>query len=562
MFSKGIILRPNCLNPNSQQIAVLNVWSPTRNINLLQKCKDCLNALLKSPHQTEKVCNVSESCCSARASEETSPHLGATEVTTQYSANVVIIGAGLAGLSAANHLQENGVDNITVIEACPRPGGRIRSSWFGDSVIELGSAICKPRITNPIVNDLFHDGLTKPLVNNADRSRGLLLRSDGSVIPYPLTFEVYQIFKQIWVLAHEIELEESGRSKHSVVKFLGGRIEQEVRNFPSSHQVDAERVFHGLASMITAKSNHDSSLITSTNFGDFIQLPGSRIKVPLGHFGEINTLYKALPQNKVHFCKSVVKIRWGGVSDVFPRGVVICENGESFPADYIIITIPLGVLKALSDTLFCPGLPASKLDAILKIPVGFNSKIFLEYSQPFWMWNKDFKKATFDAKSMECKKGWLKGVDSVQLVQGSNHIVRVTVAGPQAQCMECLSDREVICDLSDFLKEVFCKKDIPEPVKIKRSGWSCDPCFYGSYTYMGCGVSSKDFYNLASPLPEQTELCDPVLLFAGEATCPVNFGTIKGAKASGIREAERLLQLIRLQQEKEPPCPQLMECSI
>uniref|UniRef100_A0A1B6KM85 Amine oxidase domain-containing protein n=2 Tax=Graphocephala atropunctata TaxID=36148 RepID=A0A1B6KM85_9HEMI len=177
------------------------------------------------------------------------------------------------------------------------------------------------------------------------------------------------------------------------------------------------------------------------------------------------------------------------------------------------------------------------------------------------MWNKNIKKVTFEANSMLCKEGWLKGVCSVKPVEGSNHVVCVTVAGPQAQCVECLSDKEIICDVSNFLKTLYCRKDIPEPVKIKRSGWSCDPCFYGAYTYMGPGVFSKDFYNLASPLPEQTELCDPVLLFAGEATCPVHFGTIRGARASGIREAERLLQLVQLQQEKQL-CPQLMECSI
>lgn len=76
--------------------------------------------MLRNPQQRGEVCKVSESCCSARedASSHEAPVISASK--PQYSANVVIIGAGMAGLSAANHLQDNGVTNITVLEALDR----------------------------------------------------------------------------------------------------------------------------------------------------------------------------------------------------------------------------------------------------------------------------------------------------------------------------------------------------------------------------------------------------------------------------------------------------------
>lgn len=40
---------------------------------------------------------------------------------------VIIIGAGMAGLSAANHLIKNGISNFKILEACNRVGGRILS---------------------------------------------------------------------------------------------------------------------------------------------------------------------------------------------------------------------------------------------------------------------------------------------------------------------------------------------------------------------------------------------------------------------------------------------------
>lgn len=74
--------------------------------------------------QTEPLCDVEEVCCSAREEVPIKAH---QTVATQYSANVVVIGAGMAGLSAANHLRENGIENVTVLEALDRfvyPGTR------------------------------------------------------------------------------------------------------------------------------------------------------------------------------------------------------------------------------------------------------------------------------------------------------------------------------------------------------------------------------------------------------------------------------------------------------
>ena len=57
--------------------------------------------------------------------------------TDRRRCDVVVVGAGLAGLAAAQHLQERGCD-VEVLEAKSRPGGRIRSIRRGDGVEEAG----------------------------------------------------------------------------------------------------------------------------------------------------------------------------------------------------------------------------------------------------------------------------------------------------------------------------------------------------------------------------------------------------------------------------------------
>lgn len=52
---------------------------------------------------------------------------------------VAIIGAGIAGLSAANHLIENGIKDIVVVEARDRIGGRIHTVKHNGRPLELGA---------------------------------------------------------------------------------------------------------------------------------------------------------------------------------------------------------------------------------------------------------------------------------------------------------------------------------------------------------------------------------------------------------------------------------------
>lgn len=51
---------------------------------------------------------------------------------------VIIIGAGIAGLSAANHLISNGIKDVRILEARNRIGGRIISIPLQSQRVELG----------------------------------------------------------------------------------------------------------------------------------------------------------------------------------------------------------------------------------------------------------------------------------------------------------------------------------------------------------------------------------------------------------------------------------------
>lgn len=56
-----------------------------------------------------------------------------------HACRVLVIGAGISGLSAARHLQKNGITDVTILEATDKAGGRIHTEKFGNGLVELGA---------------------------------------------------------------------------------------------------------------------------------------------------------------------------------------------------------------------------------------------------------------------------------------------------------------------------------------------------------------------------------------------------------------------------------------
>ena len=84
--------------------------------------------------------------------------------------SVVIVGAGMAGLSAAARLIQCGLKKVTILEATDRPGGRIHSCWLGDRVAEMGAQWIEGGcVANPVFTLAAQEGLLKaPLQRNSN----------------------------------------------------------------------------------------------------------------------------------------------------------------------------------------------------------------------------------------------------------------------------------------------------------------------------------------------------------------------------------------------------------
>ncbi|XP_026707658.1 peroxisomal N(1)-acetyl-spermine/spermidine oxidase isoform X1 [Athene cunicularia] len=342
---------------------------------------------------------------------------------------------------------------------------------------------------------------------------------------------------------------------------------------------------------------HSMDLVALEPFGEYVSLPGLDCTFPGGYSSLPDRMLSALPEGVLLLSKAVRTIRWrgsfheeGDEARDFPVQVE-CEDGDTFLADHVIVTVPLGFLKEHHQNFFQPPLPERKAEAIRRLGFGTNNKIFLEFEKPFWEPQQQLLEVVWEDESPleECsadlEANWFKkliGFVVLQPPEQHGHVLCGFIAGKESEYMETLSDAEVLGTMTRVLRtltgitlvtpnpppgETHTRISgshpksmpagnpcLPAPRSVLRSQWHSAPYTRGSYSYVAVGSSGDDIDVLAQPLPEDPEDPRPLqLLFAGEATHRTFYSTTHGALLSGWREADRLNQLF----EGPSPPPRL-----
>uniref|UniRef100_A0A663LL77 Amine oxidase domain-containing protein n=1 Tax=Athene cunicularia TaxID=194338 RepID=A0A663LL77_ATHCN len=313
---------------------------------------------------------------------------------------------------------------------------------------------------------------------------------------------------------------------------------------------------------------HSMDLVALEPFGEYVSLPGLDCTFPGGYSSLPDRMLSALPEGVLLLSKAVRTIRWrgsfheeGDEARDFPVQVE-CEDGDTFLADHVIVTVPLGFLKEHHQNFFQPPLPERKAEAIRRLGFGTNNKIFLEFEKPFWEPQQQLLEVVWEDESPleECsadlEANWFKKLIGFVVLQPPEHghVLCGFIAGKESEYMETLSDAEVLGTMTRVLRTLTGNPCLPAPRSVLRSQWHSAPYTRGSYSYVAVGSSGDDIDVLAQPLPEDPEDPRPLqLLFAGEATHRTFYSTTHGALLSGWREADRLNQLF----EGPSPPPRL-----
>ncbi|XP_022187841.2 protein anon-37Cs [Nilaparvata lugens] len=449
---------------------------------------------------------------------------------------VVIVGAGIAGISAARYFEENGIKNYTVLEALGRPGGRIHSDWFGDAVIEYGTDCLKPASEdiNLFLQAAIQDGLIESPITYSSLFRG----EDCRHISSPISLAAYELFKKIYC-----EVYHTGGD---ILQHFSFRVDQELELFPDHLKDDVARIMIGLLAVMYRRHGDNLPLIHRSKDGTHLQIPNGRIRLSLGMNGILSPILRAIPKGKIVYNKPVQNIRWGAVEcENTPRVQIKCCDGTMFPADYVLVTVSLGVLKHMASTLFCPALPSSTMDAINKIGYQHKDHIFVKFKNPHWMWYQHID--TIPERNGELEKNfgessWLRSVTKIKPVFGSETLLQVVVDGPFAQHSEKHDPLDLASDLKKYLSIALGMRNLPPITDVRRSEWSSNIYFNGAYP---TGATAELHAQLASSLPGNNAPVSPMIFFAGDATTPKPLNLVQGAKISGLREAVQIHELIK-----------------
>jgi len=212
---------------------------------------------------------------------------------------------------------------------------------------------------------------------------------------------------------------------------------------------------------------------------------------------------------------------------------VITETGESFWCDAVVVTVPLGVLKA-GTIAFEPALPPWKKESIDRLGFGDLNKVILQFPQVFWDDSVDFFGAAKGISAVNrgfCFMWW----NFHRFTKAP--ILAALVSGESATGAETASDEDLKAGAMDVLRALHPGIDIPEPVACTVSRWASEKYTKGSYSYVAVGAGADDYDKLAIPVSRR-------ILFAGEHTIKEHPDTVGGAMLSGLREAARAIEIL------------------
>ena len=436
---------------------------------------------------------------------------------------VIVIGAGIAGLAAANELAKAGVKTI-VIEARDRVGGRIYTihDEKAHTPIELGA-----EFVHGMPPEIFQTAKAAGIEIVQTAGNFYLARS-GRLFPadHESPAGEEDIWDKIEIYSKQnpldISLDAFLRLPENA-SFGPEGLDSLKRFVAGFHAADIDKV--GIKGLVKTTEAEES-------------IGGLRgYRIPSGYDRLAEYFYKSALASGARFLfnSRVKSINWGG------RAVnVSIEGGIKIGGREAIVTLPVGVLKSAPEStsyvLFEPEL-SSKADALSKIEMGDARRVTFAFKQKWWnerlASSDDTNTAILGflmAQGVTIPVWWSSEPMEAPLLTG-------WTGGRNAIELASLGNDAVIDQAIDSLSKIFQidRAQIEnEIISVHTYDWLHDPFTLGSYTYPGVG--GVDAQRDLSASIENT------LYFAGEATSyEGHWGTVHGAIASGLRAAREVI---------------------
>ncbi|MBO0841820.1 MAG: FAD-dependent oxidoreductase [Nocardioides sp.] len=419
---------------------------------------------------------------------------------------VIVVGAGIAGLTAANALTTAGVECV-VVEARERIGGRLRTVEVDGHVADLGGAWIHHPDDNvltewaalagvPVVADSSGTGFTGADLGERRTLTAAELAGTGYAVFGPVSEQVRRDLA-------------AGRPDTSAAAAVDAYLRTTALTGP-----DHDRMRQLMAAMVEqdgAGPFDDISArwaLTEDMFvGDVVD------DLPVGGYRSLLAPLAARSSiRQGHPVRRIVRT---------DDGVTVEGDGWAEHGTHAVVTVPLGVLKARTIE-FVPPLPPERQEAIGRTGFGTLEKVILAFEEPFWRERGLRHSVVYPADRAEpATWTWDFGRSPTLMLLVAHSAAPTMQRDPEAWALEQLT-------------ALYAGPLPAQPTAVSATDWLHDEFALGAYAHVRAGSRADDLDRLGEPVGR--------ICFAGEHTASERAGYADGAMTSGLREAKRLLR--------------------
>lgn len=413
--------------------------------------------------------------------------------------DVIIIGAGVAGLTIAHELKNSKL-KVLVIEAQDYIGGRVRTSLEFGGPVELGAEFVhgKNVATWRYLSEMNVEAVT------AGGKKKLLDRS-GKPVTKAQTALFYRVLEDLKSKGQD------GVSVAEVTRQILGSNHSVVENLVNHSVGDYEA---GDADSLDSGAFSDMEKLTDDNGPNFVLTGG----------------YKQLID---YLAKDVTIINNTTVSHIdYSKNLVTIETavGEAFKAKCVVVTVSLGVLKH-KDIDFYPKLPQAKRAAIKKLGMGNVFKLIIKFKTAKRA-GEFFHVADGENETNQLISCWWQSKSNPKVLIGY-------AGGSRHDAVVAMDDAKLWHYVLKDLERITGEKVDSDITDYRLIRWDENKFTRGAYSNHPVGVAMNERSVLA-------ESVDDRIFFAGEATVTSgNYATVHGAIESGWITVSQIDQLFK-----------------
>ena len=463
---------------------------------------------------------------------------------SDYDADVLILGAGMSGISAAKSLHKNGVDNFMIIEARDSMGGRIRSKKFGGIRVELGEQWvfgihfpedppkrfsdhndiqkmlerCGIKGLNPENKEAkaFHDG--RELLGNKTVDDGAY--EFGNMTIHAFEEGMKRMKRGLPDISVRQSLINNGWVPDTPFKKL---MEWDFFDFLYQQIPETASLYNSIPNKVWQNFGSDMLIITDQRGSEHM------LYCMAEDFG--------LPPNddRLKLNTKVTRIH-NGDSCVCVETVTPQYERKTYCGKRALVTFSIGVLQSPRTVRFIPRLPQWKLNAVNMFRMNHLIRVFLKYKEPFW------EDVTFVDRLDKVKGRYaaFQPLDHYRYnISHPSHIIAWSVIGDQADLITKQSISEIKSDLKAVFQEMYPDKTIPEPEDIFVTNWKNDPLYFGSFPNKAVGATDYTYDLLAAPVGR--------LFFSGDGMDKLYAGQLHGAYYTGVNAGLAIAQAMYME---------------